>query len=216
MQYYMLDKNDISDVRGIVNAKEVMRELGITNAQFHKMLRNEETYKGCILIPVETDEDDERKRITSEDDELYQLIGESKSGVRYYITSHLRVVSIYPINKREKEMRVVKKSNARCSVVILDGDGTKYINVFQEAYKAFVGEIKDKHMVICDGDFKIENLKLKKVSEINGDKGKKKVRIGDKIYNSAIECAKENYVSVVYLYKMLEGAKPNKLGVEFA
>ena len=53
MQYYMLDKNDISVVRGIVSSKDVMRELGITNAQFHKMLRNEETYKGCILLPIE-------------------------------------------------------------------------------------------------------------------------------------------------------------------
>ena len=56
MQYYMLDKNDISVVRGIVTAKDVMKELGITNAQFHKMLRNEETYKGCILLPIETDD----------------------------------------------------------------------------------------------------------------------------------------------------------------
>ena len=74
MQYYMLDKNDISVVRGIVNTKDVMRELGITNAQFHKMLRNEETYKGCILLPVETDEE-ERRKVTSEDDEQFQLIG---------------------------------------------------------------------------------------------------------------------------------------------
>ena len=57
----MLDKNDISVVRGIVNTKDVMKELGITNAQFHKMLRNEETYKGCILLPVETDEKKEEK-----------------------------------------------------------------------------------------------------------------------------------------------------------
>lgn len=55
MQYYMLDKNDISVVRGIVSSKEVMRELCITNAQFHKMLRNEETYKGCKIIPFDID-----------------------------------------------------------------------------------------------------------------------------------------------------------------
>ena len=39
MQYYMLDKTDISNVRGIVSSKDVTKELGITNAQFHKMLR---------------------------------------------------------------------------------------------------------------------------------------------------------------------------------
>ena len=89
----MLDKNDISVVRGIVTAKDVMMELGITNAQFHKMLRNEEMYKGCILLPVETDEE-ERRKVTSEDDEQFQLLGESKTGIRYYITSYLRVVSV--------------------------------------------------------------------------------------------------------------------------
>ena len=52
MQYYMLDKRDISNVPGIVNAKDVMRELGIRNAQFSKMVRNEEIYKGCILVLV--------------------------------------------------------------------------------------------------------------------------------------------------------------------
>lgn len=93
MQYYMLDKNDISVVRGIVNTKDVMRELGITNAQFSKMVRNEETYKGCILLPVETDEE-ERRKVTSEDAEQFQLLGESKTGIRYYITSYLRVVSV--------------------------------------------------------------------------------------------------------------------------
>lgn len=93
MQYYMLDKRDISNVRGIVSSKDVMKELGITNAQFTKMVRNEEAYKGCILLPIETDEE-ERRKVTSEDAEMFQLIGESKTGIRYYITSYLRVVSV--------------------------------------------------------------------------------------------------------------------------
>ena len=79
MQYYMLDKRDISNVRGIVDAKDVMRELDITNVQFTKMVRNEEIYNGCILLPVETEE--ERRKVTSEDAEQFQLIGESKTGI---------------------------------------------------------------------------------------------------------------------------------------
>ena len=88
----MLDKKDISKVRGIVSAKDVMRELDITNAQFTKMVRNEEAYKGCILVPIDLGED--KRKPTSEDDEQFQLIGESKTGFRYYITSYLRVVSV--------------------------------------------------------------------------------------------------------------------------
>lgn len=213
MQYYMLDKNDISVVRGIVSSKDVMRELGITNAQFHKMLRNEETYKGCILLPIETDEE-ERRKVTSEDAEQFQLLGESKTGIRYYITSHIRVVSVSPFDGTEREMRIRKSSETRYVVKIRDGNRNKYISVLGEVYKAFVGEIKDKHIVVCDGDLKIENLKLVDLSEVNRLKNSKKVKVGDKIYNSVIECANKNFISVPYMYQMLEGVKPNLIGVE--
>lgn len=181
----MLDKNDISVVRGIVTAKDVMMELGITNAQFTKMVRNEEIYKGCILVPII--QDSGRELPTSESEELYQLIGESDSGYRYYVTSHIRVVSVSPIDGREREMRIRKTSETRYAAQIVDGKRKKYISVLGEAYKAFVGEIKDKHIVVCDGDLKIENLKLVDLSEVNRLKNSKKVKVGDKIYNSVIE-----------------------------
>lgn len=212
MQYYMLDKRDISNVRGIVNAKDVMRELGITNAQFTKMVRNEEIYKGCILVPVIRESG--RELPTSESEELYQLVCESDSGFRYYITSHIRVVSVSPIDGTEREMRIRKSSETRYVVKIREGNRNKYISVLGEAYKAFVGEIKDKHIVVCDGDLKIENLRLKNLSEVNRVKNPKKVRIGDKVYNSVIECANKNFISVPYMYQMLEGVKPNLIGVE--
>lgn len=213
MQYYMLDKNDISVVRGIVSSKDVMKELGITNAQFSKMVRNEETYKGCILLPIETDEE-ERRKVTSEDAEQFQLLGESKTGIRYYVTSHIRVVSVSPFDGTEREMRIRKSSETRYVVKIRDGNRNKYISVLGEVYKAFVGEIKDKHIVVCDGDLKIENLRLKNLSEVNRVKNPKKVRIGDKVYNSITECANKNFISVPYMYQMLEGVKPNLIGVE--
>ena len=212
MQYYMLEKNDISVVRGIVSSKDVMKELGITNAQFSKMVRNEETYKGCILVPVIRESG--RELPTSESEELYQLVGESDSGFRYYVTSHIRVVSVSPFDGTEREMRIRKTSETRYVVKIIDGKRKKYISVLGEAYKAFVGEIKDKHIVVCDGDLKIENLKLVDLSEVNRLKNSKKVKVGDKIYNSIAECANKNFISVPYLYQMLEGVKPNLIGVE--
>lgn len=214
MQYYMLDKKDISKVRGIVSAKDVIKELGITNAKFTKMVRNEEIYKGCILVPVIRESG--RELPTSESEELYQLVCESDSGFRYYITSHIRVVSVSPFDGTEREMRIRKTSETRYVVKIRDGNRNKYISVLGEAYKAFVGEIKDKHIVVCDGDLKIENLKLVDLSEVNRLKNSKKVKVGDKIYNSVIECANKNFISVPYLYQMLEGVKPNLIGVEFA
>lgn len=212
MQYYMLDKNDISKVKGIVSAKDIIKGLGITNAQFTKMVRNEEVYNGCILVPII--QDSGRELPTSESEKLYQLIGEGDNGFRYYITSHLKVVSVSPIDGTEREMRIRKTSETRYVVKIRDGNRNKYISVLGEAYKAFVGEIKDKHIVVCDGDLKIENLRLKNLSEVNRVKNSKKVRIGDKVYNSITECANKNFISVPYMYQMLEGVKPNLIGVE--
>lgn len=212
MKYYMLNIRDISNVRGIVNAKDVMRELGITNAQFSKMVRNEEVYNGCILVPVIRESG--RDLPTSESEELYQLVCESDSGFRYYITSHIRVVSVSPFDGVEKEIHIRKTSKTRYAAQIVDGKRKKHISVLGEAYKAFVGEIKDKHIVVCDGDLKIENLKLVDLSEVNRLKNSKKVKVGDKIYNSIAECANKNFISVPYLYQMLEGVKPNLIGVE--
>lgn len=212
MQYYMLDKTDISKVRGIVSAKDVIKELGITNAQFSKMIRNEEVYNGCILVPVIRESG--RELPTSESEELYQLVCESDSGFRYYVTSHIRVVSVSPFDGMEKEIHIRKTSETRYAAQIVDGKRKKYISVLGEAYKAFVGEIKDKHIVVCDGDLKIENLKLVDLSEVNRLKNSKKVKVGDKIYNSVIECANKNFISVPYMYQMLEGVKPNLIGVE--
>ena len=212
MQYYMLDKKDISEVRGIVSAKDIIKELGITNAQFTKIVRNEEVYNGCILVPII--QNSGRELPTSESEELYQLICEGDSGFRYYITSYLRVVSVSPFDGMEREIHIRKTSETRYVAQIVDGKRKKHISVLGEAYKAFIGEIKDKHIVVCDGDLKIENLRLKNLSEVNRVKNLKKVRIGDKVYNSIAECANKNFISVPYLYQMLEGVKPNLIGVE--
>ena len=212
MQYYMLDKNDISVVRGIVNTKEVMRELCITNAQFSKMVRNEETYKGCILLPVEAEE--ERRKVTSEDAEQFQLLGESKTGIRYYITSYLRVVSV-DLKGNQKEMKAKKETESIYRVVVNFKEGKRYLNVLFEAYKAFVGEIEKNDSIVWDGEMKIENLRVIKLAQIQGLRNKKKVRIGDTVYSSIAECARKNFISASHMYQMIEGIRPNSIGVEF-
>lgn len=207
----MLDKNDITVVRGIVNTKDVMIELGITNAQFRKMVRNEEAYKGCILLPVETEE---RRKVTSEDDEQFQLIGESKTGIRYYITSYLRVVSVDK-KGNQKEMKAKKETESIYRVVLRLKEEKRYLNVLFEAYKAFVGEIEKNDSIVWDGEMKIENLRVIKSAQIQGLKNKKKVRIGDTVYSSIAECARKNFISESHMYQMIEGNRPNSIGVEF-
>lgn len=213
MQYYMLDKTDISNVRGIVSSKDVMKELGITNAQFTKMVRNEEAYKGCILLPVESDEE-VRRKVTSEDDEQFQLIGESKTGIRYYITSYLRVVSV-DLKGNQKEMKSKKETESIYRVAVNFKEGRRYLNVLFEAYKAFVGEIEKNDSIVWDGEMKIENLRVIKLAQTQGLRNKKKVRIGDTVYSSISECARKNFISRSHMYQMIEGIVPNSIGVEF-
>lgn len=213
MQYYMLDKRDISNVRGIVSSKDVMKELGITNAQFSKMVRNEEAYKGCILLPVETDEE-ERRKVTSEDAEQFQLIGESKTGIRYYITSYLRVVSVDQ-KGNQKEMKVTKETESIYRVAVNFKEGRRYLNVLFEAYKAFVGKIEKNDSIVWEGEMKIENLRVIKLAQTQGLRNKKKVRIGDTVYSSIAECARKNFISASHMYQMIEGIRPNSIGVEF-
>lgn len=212
MQYYMLEKRDISNVRGIVSSKDVMRELGITNAQFTKMVRNEEIYNGCILVPIDLGED--KRKPTSEDDEMYQLIGESKTGIRYYITSYLRVVSV-DLKGNQKEMKAKKETDSIYRVAVNFKEGRRYLNVLFEAYKAFVGEIEKNDSVVWDGEMKIENLRVIKLAQTQGLRNKKKVRIGDTVYSSISECARKNFISASHMYQMIEGIRPNSIGVEF-
>ena len=207
----MLDKTDISNVRGIVDAKDVMRELDITNAQFSRMVRNEEIYNGCILVPVIRESD--RELPTSESEELYQLIGESKTGIRYYITSHLRVVSV-DLKGNQKEMKAKKETESIYRVALNLKEGKRYLNVLLEAYRAFVGEVEKNDSIVWDGEMKIENLRVIKLAQTQGLRNKKKVRIGDTVYSSIAECAKKNFISASYMYQMLEGIKPNLIGVE--
>lgn len=208
----MLDKTDISNVRGIVSSKDVMKELGITNAQFTKMVRNEEAYKGCILVPIDLGED--KRKPTSEDDEMYQLIGESKTGIRYYITSYLRVVSV-DLKGNQKEMKAKKETESIYRVAVNFKEGRRYLNVLFEAYKAFVGEIEKNDSVVWDGEMKIENLRVIKLAQTQGLRNKKKVRIGDTVYSSISECARKNFISASHMYQMIEGIRPNSIGVEF-
>lgn len=212
MQYYMLEKRDISNVRGIVSSKDVMRELGITNAQFTKMVRNEEIYNGCILVPIDLGED--KRKPTSEDDEMYQLIGESKTGIRYYITSYLRVVSV-DLKGNQKEMKVTKETESIYRVAVNFKEGRRYLNVLFEAYKAFVGKIEKNDSIVWEGEMKIENLRVIKLAQTQGLRNKKKVRIGDTVYSSIAECARKNFISASHMYQMIEGIRPNSIGVEF-
>ena len=57
-EFYMLDKNDITNVKGIVTAQHVMDELELLPYQFNNFLTRSNEYKDCILVEVEDDNND--------------------------------------------------------------------------------------------------------------------------------------------------------------
>lgn len=211
MKYYLLDKNDISEVKGIKTEKEIMCEFGLNYKEFARIVRSGTPYNGCIVLKC--DYGHFREPVTSETEELYQLIGESEKGLRYYVTSHLRVVSIEPITGKEHEFKLYRYGRAYRTKINLKEKRTT-ISVLNEAYRAFIGDVEKNDSVVCEGEFKIENLRLIKHSEVQARKKMKKVRVGDRLYESIQECAEKNYFSKNYVYQMLEGTRPNLLGVE--
>lgn len=207
MKYYLLDKNDISEVKGIKTEKEIMREFGLTYKEFARIVRSGEPHNGCIILKC--DYEDCRELVTSETEELYQLIGESEKGFRYYATSRLRIVSKNPFNGKERELAVIN-GFVQCKL----GNKKRHFSVLRECYKAFIGDVSENEIVICKGEMKIENLKKVSKDYFATKKNKKRVIVGDTIYESIQECAKKNFVSSVYCYQMFEGVKPNKLGIQ--
>ena len=112
-------------------------------------------------------------------------------------------------------MKAKKETESIYRVVVNFKEGKRYLNVLFEAYKAFVGEIEKNDSIVWDGEMKIENLRVIKLAQIQGLRNKKKVRIGDTVYSSISECARKNFISASHMYQMIEGIRPNSIGVEF-
>ena len=113
-------------------------------------------------------------------------------------------------------MKAKKETESIYRVVVNLKEGKRYLNVLFEAYKAFVGEIEKNDSIVWDGEMKIENLRVIKLAQTQGLRNKKKVRIGDTVYSSIAECARKNFISKSHMYQMIEGIRPNSIGVEFA
>ena len=87
MDYMMLEPYT-NEFKGFVSDEKVMKDLGLTKAQFDAHVMYQRLYKGCVLIE---DEADEKK---ASDTEMYELIETSKTGRRWYISNRLNVISV--------------------------------------------------------------------------------------------------------------------------
>lgn len=60
-RYYMLDKKDITNVKGVITAGEVMDELDITNRKFESFVYRNKEFHGCYLVEFDEDNDGPQK-----------------------------------------------------------------------------------------------------------------------------------------------------------
>ncbi len=208
MRYYIVEKNDPSICLGMTTPKEVMSELGITNTEFSKFVRNEEVYKGGILIP---DDNDEKRYATSEDEEEWRLFHTSKL-YDYYVSNKLRVISKLKSTGTEYEILMHTQYGKFGCTYLFVRIGKRRFSVLREAYKAFINKnVSDHYIACCNGSLKLENIKLVK----RGSHGCKKVICDGVVYQSIKECADSIGYTPSHVRAMASGIRKNTVGVKY-
>lgn len=98
-RYYMLDRKDITNVRGIITAGEVMDELGVTNCGFERFVYKNRDYHGCYLVEVDEDEESNKFR----EYKFFEL-NESRFPSRWYVTCDGRFYRLYIRSGKKHEL----------------------------------------------------------------------------------------------------------------
>lgn len=204
----MLDKNDITNVKGIVTGQQVIDDLGLVPFQFYNFVTRSKEYKGCILVEVEDDDDDGL---------VQHLLAESdRFSFKWYIQSDGKFVRYS--NKAKKELKVFKKTikshgyeNVAFKVCIKQ----QCINAVTTYAKYFLGATDDDWVTIESDTFDINKIKIKSKYE-RYSVAKKQVGLFEKDklikkYESEIQCSKDLYLSEPAVNNYLKGKVKNPM-----
>lgn len=153
----------------------------------------------------------ESRYVTSRDKEEFRKISESARRIRY-VSSKFRVISKDKNTGKEVELVQTELKGRTGTYVVVDKHD---YSVNRLVYEAFISKIPYGKKVECVGERKIENLRIVSGNAFMAKKVRKKVRVGDKVYSSVTECAKDCNYSVGNVTNMLKGARTNVLGVEY-
>lgn len=203
----MLDKNDITNVKGIITAGEVMNELCIANREFQNMVLRNKDYHGCILVEFDDDDDDDRA--------IEYLIDENKH-FRWYVRSDGKFIRYS--NKAKKELKVFKrviKSHGYENIAFRVCIKQECINAVTTYAKHFLGATDDDWVTIESDTFDITKIKIKSKYE-RYSVAKKQVGLFDKDklikkYESEIQCSKDLYLSEPAVNNYLKGKVKNPM-----
>lgn len=205
-EFYMLDKNDITNVKGIVTGKQVIDDLGIVPFQFYNFVTRSKEYKGCILVEVEDDNNDGL---------VEHLLAESdRFSFKWYIRSDGKFIRYS--NKSKKELKVFKrviKSHGYKNIVFQVCIKQKCINAVTTYAKHFLGATDNDWVTIESDTFDITKIKIKSKYE-RYSVAKKQVGLFDqdrliKKYDSEKQCSKDLYLAESTLNNYLKGKIKN-------
>lgn len=201
---YMMLVPCTNEFKGFVSDKQVMKDLGLTRAQFNAHVMYQRLYKGCVLIE---DESEEKKDGSTE---MYELIETSKTGRRWYISNHLDVISVSKDGVKRKIHPSFDKGAYR---VCING---KMYQLYRLAYKAFIGDLSRSYKVRLKGKKHVKNLYLVNNGVDGGKVCQKKVVLDGVEYESIVQCAENTGYTPSAISIMLRGVVKNSLGVRYA
>lgn len=191
-----------NEFKGFVSDKKVMDELGLTKSQFSAHVLYQRLYKGCVLIE---DEADEKK---ASDTEKFELIDESRTGRRWYISNRLNVVSV----KDGVSTKINPTYDKGAYRVCING---KMYQLYRLAYKTFIGDVSRSYKVRLKGKKHVKNLYLVSNGVDGGKVCQKKVVLNGIEYESIAQCARATGYTPTAISIMLRGIVKNSLGVRY-
>ena len=193
-----------NEIKGFVSNDQLLKDLDLDVPGLRRFVMYENLYKGCILI-----EDESCCRKWERNDEIeYRLIAENDKGYRWYATSDLNILSISP-----KGIQKILKIR-ECGSVRVNG---KVVYPNRVCYEAFHDiKLSSKQVVVLNGtERNVKNLVVQNIVEnINGGR-RKKVAVGDIVYDSIKECAAAYHYTYHAIYRMLKGTRGNTIGVRY-
>lgn len=203
MEYMMLDPKT-NECKGFVNSETVKKELGINQTKFKALVMYQRLYRGCILIEDEV-------YGTDNDVEMFELVAESKTGTRWYISNFLNVISVNKHGKT-KQLHPIYDSHSLSERVMING---KMYSLNRLAYEKFVAKPSKNMKVRLKGEKNVKNLYLECNNAGRTEKNKIKVQVDGKIYKSITECAKDYAYTPQAIRLMLNGKVKNVLQVSY-
>lgn len=144
--YYLLDKNDITCICGIMEKKEILKKMKMNEIQFKAWLSNDELFEDKYYL-VETEGDE----LLSDFGE-YKIIDTNRRS-KWIMTEDAKIYKIGENGVTEVKYHPLKKRKNKPMVQI---NGKQYIKD-RLFYKLFIGDIPD-YKSVCYKDNNLYNI----------------------------------------------------------